>query len=1008
MAANTPQVSYQDIIRDEYKKCMESPVYFMRHYIKIQHPVRGTILFDLYPFQEDTLQAFHDYQFNIILKSRQMGISTLVAAYCLWLMIFNKDKNILIISLRQDEAKELVAKVRFAHDKLPTWLRVKCIEDNRLSLKFLNGSQIKATSTTKKSGVSLALSLLIIDEAALIEEAEDLWASAQPTLSTGGNSIVLSCVTKDTMVLTPQGIQTVGDFINTSKIGGYAVDEYKVMGVGKMRRGKLFCNNGRQKTNIIRTKFSELECTGNHKIWAYKNGKFGWHHSSELSVGDYVSLQYGMDMWGNDNDIVGFAPSRSLKIHHSFNPLVLTSELCYLLGLYIAEGSTYKVINKNGKMIGGSLTISCGDNISWVFDKLGMTYNCWDGLHYTVSNKNLIEFMEYLGFDLSVKATQKYIPARLLKMGKENVRWLLRGIFDGDGCGTNKIVKLTSTSKVLIQQVRFILTNFGIMGSIYLEETAVLNSRNHKIKHNNDVYNLEICGRNALRYYNSVGFNLNRKQKHIAEFKIKNLDRSCSRDVIPDSLELVKLLVQSSEMTYYEINKKYGIIVNSYCNSKTEYKTPDISRDNVFLLYSLFQDKLSIEQKDYWDKVIHENIMWCKITSIVPSENDTFDFSLPEDEIDFWCHSVIYNGVIGHQTPRGVGNWFHQMWVGAEENNDGRVGKNGFHPIRLMWQLHPERDEEWRRIEGEKIGNPKKASQEYDCNFLASGDNVVDLVIIEFYKKTYMKDPYDVRGADKGLWVWEYPADNHIYLVAADVARGDGMDFSAAQVLDITAPLVTQAAEYKGSFGTRDFANFLYGLASEYNSALLVVERESIGWSTLTEIIRREYKNLFYSSSDLKYLDVQRQITNKIDADEKKLVPGFSTNIKTRPLVISNLDLYFREKGIIISSKRTLGELETFIWKNGKAQAMSEKYNDDLVMSLGIGLWVRDTALRLRQQGIDLTRAALGQFNMTKSDDKTPIYRQKEVLAGRNSWKMNTGRQGFGNQNSEDISWLLG
>ena len=552
MADKTPQISYQDIIRDEYKKCMESPVYFMRHYIKIQHPVRGTILFDLYNFQEETLQAFHDYQFNIILKSRQMGISTLVAAYCLWTMIFNKDKNILIISLRQDEAKELVSKVRFANEKLPTWLKVKCEEDNRLSLKFANGSQIKATSTTKKSGVSLALSLLIIDEAALIEEAEDLWTSAQPTLSTGGNAIVLSCVTKDTMVITSEGIKEVGDFIDISKVGGYKTNEYGILGVDGIRFGNLIHNNGRQKTNIIKTKFSELECTGNHKLWAYKksDNKFGWYESTNLNVGDYLSLECGKGIWGYNDSIIGFVPSLSSKIHSPFSPQRLTPDLCYLLGLYISEGSVYKVLNKNGTFIGGSLTITCGDNISWVFDKLRLTYNCWDGIHYTVSNKNLIEFMEYLGFDLSYHANQKRIPSRLLKMSEENIKWLLRGIFDGDGSGSDKVVKLTSTSKKLIDQVRIILSNFGILGGVFSKTKEKCNSRGGKIKHNNNVYNLEICGRYALRYYNIIGFGLERKQKHISAFLSKNLTRSCSHDIVPHTLELVKALIQSSGLSY--------------------------------------------------------------------------------------------------------------------------------------------------------------------------------------------------------------------------------------------------------------------------------------------------------------------------------------------------------------------------------------------------------------------------------------------------------------------------
>jgi phage terminase large subunit-like protein len=160
----SPVATYQNLIKEEYKKCLASPVYFMKKYVKIQHPLRGTVYFDLYPFQERTLLDFEEYDFNIILKSRQMGISTLVAAYSLWLMIFNRDKNILLISLRQEDAKEVITKVRFANDNLPSWLKVKCEEDNKLSLKLVNGSQIKAASTTKKSGVGHALSLLLLDE----------------------------------------------------------------------------------------------------------------------------------------------------------------------------------------------------------------------------------------------------------------------------------------------------------------------------------------------------------------------------------------------------------------------------------------------------------------------------------------------------------------------------------------------------------------------------------------------------------------------------------------------------------------------------------------------------------------------------------------------------------------------------------------------------------------------------------------------------------------------------
>ncbi len=212
-------------------------------------------------------------------------------------------------------------------------------------------------------------------------------------------------------------------------------------------------------------------------------------------------------------------------------------------------------------------------------------------------------------------------------------------------------------------------------------------------------------------------------------------------------------------------------------------------------------------------------------------------------------------------------------------------------------------------------------------------------------------------------------------------------------------------AEYKGAIGTKDFGNFLVGLATNYNNALLIVERENVGWATLQAIIDRGYANTFYSSADLKIVDVQRQLSNKYDSEDNKVTPGFSTNLRTRPIIIDRLEHYFHEKAIIVQSSRTLAELETFIWKNGKAQAM-QGYNDDLTMALAIGLWVRDTALRLRQEGMDLTRASIGHINRNKIDD-SPVFKTNNSMNARKTWQMNTGRTGQGNQGTEDISWLL-
>ena len=71
------QDKIKEIIKQEYIKCATDPVHFFRKYCYISHPVRGRVLFHLYPFQENVLNAFRENDYSIINKSRQLGISTL-------------------------------------------------------------------------------------------------------------------------------------------------------------------------------------------------------------------------------------------------------------------------------------------------------------------------------------------------------------------------------------------------------------------------------------------------------------------------------------------------------------------------------------------------------------------------------------------------------------------------------------------------------------------------------------------------------------------------------------------------------------------------------------------------------------------------------------------------------------------------------------------------------------------------------------------------------------------
>ena len=98
-------------------------------------------------------------------------------------------------------------------------------------------------------------------------------------------------------------------------------------------------------------------------------------------------------------------------------------------------------------------------------------------------------------------------------------------------------------------------------------------------------------------------------------------------------------------------------------------------------------------------------------------------------------------------------------------------------------------------------------------------------------------------------------------------------------------------------------------------------------------------------SKDLKYVDVENQLTNRYKKQDRGLNVGFSTTSKTRPLIISKLEQYVREKSVTIRSSRLIDELFTFIWNGNRAENFTMRgYNDDLTMSLSISLWVRDTS----------------------------------------------------------------
>lgn len=186
----------------ELKRCARDPEYFIVKYVKIQHPILGSIPFEMYGYQRDMIQNFQQHKYNILLSARQTGKTTTVGAYILWFTIFNSDKLVLIVSNKNSNAMEIVERIRYAYEELPNWLKPGVTEDgwNKHNIGFDNNSRILSEATTIQSGRGLAISLLFCDEFAHVKNniQDEFWTSIQPTLSTGGNCIIASTPNGDT------------------------------------------------------------------------------------------------------------------------------------------------------------------------------------------------------------------------------------------------------------------------------------------------------------------------------------------------------------------------------------------------------------------------------------------------------------------------------------------------------------------------------------------------------------------------------------------------------------------------------------------------------------------------------------------------------------------------------------------------------------------------------------------------------------------------------------------
>jgi hypothetical protein len=180
--------------RLEIAKCALDFFYFASKYAKILHPKRGAIRFVCYAYQHRVVENFEKYRFNLISKFRQGGLTTLAELWCLWRCMFKLDQQIVLLSKTDTEAITAGEIVNTAVKNLPKWLKPKADGKWNDHQKHFPDTGGKMTFGTPERARGLAITYLIVDEAAFIPEMDKHWKAIYPTLSTGGNCIVVSTV----------------------------------------------------------------------------------------------------------------------------------------------------------------------------------------------------------------------------------------------------------------------------------------------------------------------------------------------------------------------------------------------------------------------------------------------------------------------------------------------------------------------------------------------------------------------------------------------------------------------------------------------------------------------------------------------------------------------------------------------------------------------------------------------------------------------------------------------
>ena len=250
----------------------------------------------------------------------------------------------------------------------------------------------------------------------------------------------------------------------------------------------------------------------------------------------------------------------------------------------------------------------------------------------------------------------------------------------------------------------------------------------------------------------------------------------------------------------------------------------------------------------------------------------------------------------------------------------------------------------------------RKVSQELECNFLGSGDNVFDSKQLQDIHRNMLKEPVN-KMMGGSLWIWKEPIAGHKYIMGVDVSRGDSEDFTSMIIIDFDER--EQVLEYIGKIPPDVAAEIAYKWAMMYSAFVVIDITGGMGVSTARKMQEMNYKNLYIDGVEM---------GNKWKYDPKSLdkIPGLNFNNK-RVQIISSFEESMRH-GFKIYSNRLFNEMNTFIYINGRPDHQ-KGHHDDLIMAIAMATYVGENSFNQLTKVSEQTKAMLNSWTVNSNNE---------------------------------------